>query len=763
MQMRNEQSSRPTDNSQLTSAKRPTEESPERDLMRRDVRRPRTSGVPDADINNPFPVIPPTVQNPVPRPSAFLAPSPVLLPHGGRPAQPLRRNHDNSFFSPFTVSTAHTFQPPPAFLSPPAPYAPYAPHAQPQFSWDNEDDAFRPRFTAGLNRIDRPFPAQQQRSSSGPFYSTFTAAPTGTPQPFREQNDDEDTFRPRFTAGLSRINRPFPTQQQMPGRSSSGSFYSSFAAAPTGTPQPSRAQTFGQNMNTPYAASNLPPGLDLSQLLAQAQQIHPVVASQVAEEGTLDMESESDPAHTDQGGTATRPYQDFGNDGPAPPALSTLPPPTRTNGRLPLFNRRSGDASALYPNTNLRHPSRNEGSAPVTNHEDRENIDPNTAQGRALHAERAVRSPFVPSRETVVPANTLMASNAPEPHNYNHRRGSNIFNDPGTRQLTVRPSFPPDQNSPTHNTINLRIASLERDERGAPLRFDTLRMRTDRRFGPELLFFCEVRGKRYRYDWNFVYWFSDPTLENPRHETGVVLKWDMKPEDFDRVSPNMSTSPHVKMENGDIIEIVQIQDPMLQRLPTTQIDVDALENAHLAYTAIRLRDAFTYRGVEAAYRHVRIHNQRLQDENNLLKKESEGLRKENEALRRERAELRGMPNSQLLCDEHSNGAGRTPTEIDHNAEMTDAPGNPEAPQQRHVSPAEITRTPSNASDMVASANPAQPAFTSVQAISNESTLLTDEHAANVESVKATPPDSDIDDGEITLSHNADSEPDKMIE
>lgn len=75
-------------------------------------------------------------------------------------------------------------------------------------------------------------------------------------------------------------------------------------------------------------------------------------------------------------------------------------------------------------------------------------------------------------------------------------------------------------------------------------------VRENQAFGPILADFCSQNNKRFRFDWNFVFFAPAPTPENPHSQSAHVLKWGMKPSYF------MDPSSPV-MKDGDVINLIE--------------------------------------------------------------------------------------------------------------------------------------------------------------------------------------------------------------
>jgi hypothetical protein len=101
--------------------------------------------------------------------------------------------------------------------------------------------------------------------------------------------------------------------------------------------------------------------------------------------------------------------------------------------------------------------------------------------------------------------------------------------------------------------ITLKIKGLEDGTINQNEVLTTIVMRRSQKFGPILNAYCEERGKRYLFDWNFVYWYATPNIDDPTNFSGQTLGWKLTPKDFHPTEKE----PHRDIKDNDIIELVQ--------------------------------------------------------------------------------------------------------------------------------------------------------------------------------------------------------------
>ncbi|KAF2714627.1 hypothetical protein K504DRAFT_7030 [Pleomassaria siparia CBS 279.74] len=81
----------------------------------------------------------------------------------------------------------------------------------------------------------------------------------------------------------------------------------------------------------------------------------------------------------------------------------------------------------------------------------------------------------------------------------------------------------------------------------------SIMLRRSQKLGPLLNAHCEQHGKKFLVEWNFIYWYRAPTMENPHKTRGHSLRWDMTPNVFD----SNYQFPLRGMSNGDTLEVVE--------------------------------------------------------------------------------------------------------------------------------------------------------------------------------------------------------------
>lgn len=204
----------------------------------------------------------------------------------------------------------------------------------------------------------------------------------------------------------------------------------------------------------------------------------------------------------------------------------------------------------------------------------------------------------------------------------------NSRNDIPTTQETIRSSHPLTAH-PNDPVLNLRLVDISRDANSRPLTYTPFAIRMSQKFGPHLVAYCEARGKRFRYEWNFVFWFKNPTAHDPTNETGVVIHWNMTPAYF-LGSPIVAA----RMKDGDIIEVMESSNPAIAG--TDSLAFHPGEAAALANNMLNYKD-FRMNQLGRKYQELRAMTEGTRQEN-------EQLRKENTELKRQLAELKGTPN-----------------------------------------------------------------------------------------------------------------------
>ncbi|ORY05167.1 hypothetical protein BCR34DRAFT_604608 [Clohesyomyces aquaticus] len=68
-------------------------------------------------------------------------------------------------------------------------------------------------------------------------------------------------------------------------------------------------------------------------------------------------------------------------------------------------------------------------------------------------------------------------------------------------------------------------------------------------FGPHLMHYCRTFGQRLNIEWEFRYYWSSSTDEDPGNDAGQQIRWEYTPATFDDVDEGRA-----RMEDGAVIE-----------------------------------------------------------------------------------------------------------------------------------------------------------------------------------------------------------------
>jgi hypothetical protein len=191
-------------------------------------------------------------------------------------------------------------------------------------------------------------------------------------------------------------------------------------------------------------------------------------------------------------------------------------------------------------------------------------------------------------------------------------------------------------------------------------------MRRSQKFGPILNAYCEERGKRFLVDWNFVHWYTSPTIDDPSRLSGCALEWQSTPNDF---CPT-EKEPCRDMKDDDIIEVIEGRPEKLYRLENLKkyqsLKVDGEPDDMSAHTnhqdneggssvqpqsmndysrqelGLRRNEDYTIGRLQLAYDGMRHAYEKKRVEIAVVNQENERLRMENQALLHEMKRLRGQ-------------------------------------------------------------------------------------------------------------------------
>lgn len=223
--------------------------------------------------------------------------------------------------------------------------------------------------------------------------------------------------------------------------------------------------------------------------------------------------------------------------------------------------------------------------------------------------------------------------------------------------------------------ITLKIKGLEDSSTKQNDVLTTIVMRRSQKFGPILKAYCEERGKRYLFDWNFIHWYATPNIDDPTNLSGQALEWKMMPNDFHPTKKE----PHRDIKDNDIIELVQGKPErtyVIEAIKKNHRFNNDGDSQHMPIVTDRdtsYEDQANYQAIEYASNveefrpsdhNLLQENERLRNENqslNRLQLAYEGIRHayertrtENQILLREIEKLRGqtIPNEAGTFPEH---------------------------------------------------------------------------------------------------------------
>jgi hypothetical protein len=203
-------------------------------------------------------------------------------------------------------------------------------------------------------------------------------------------------------------------------------------------------------------------------------------------------------------------------------------------------------------------------------------------------------------------------------------------------------------------------------------------MRRSQKFGPVLNAYCEERGKRFLVDWNFVHWYTSPTIDDPARVSGCTLEWQTTPNDF---CPT-EKEPCRDMKDDHIIEIIEGRPEKLYKLENLKkyqlLEVDGEPDDMPVHTndqgneggssvqpqnmndcprqeiGLRRNEDHAIGRLQLAYDGIRHAYEKKRAEIVVVNQENEKLRMENQALLHEMKRLRG----QTALNEAGNLLGR---------------------------------------------------------------------------------------------------------
>ncbi|KAF2001497.1 hypothetical protein P154DRAFT_596029 [Amniculicola lignicola CBS 123094] len=72
---------------------------------------------------------------------------------------------------------------------------------------------------------------------------------------------------------------------------------------------------------------------------------------------------------------------------------------------------------------------------------------------------------------------------------------------------------------------------------------------------PELVVYCEIRGVRWRDDWEFIFWFPDPTDLNPKGLRGIKIGSEHTPDNIGRAITTTGSLLQAQMEDDHVLEV----------------------------------------------------------------------------------------------------------------------------------------------------------------------------------------------------------------
>lgn len=262
-------------------------------------------------------------------------------------------------------------------------------------------------------------------------------------------------------------------------------------------------------------------------------------------------------------------------------------------------NHSNGTPSGLQPDQRQTH-HRNEDT------EDREKIGSRRDRARTSLNVQTPHVTLNPRQQTISNTTTSMTLKAPTiimvpaiRHNNGAQAGNGAVDPVSTfiyvfcPSLTIlkpaiKPSHPPVPNPSDPQILTLLIRNLQN-----PPQYTQIQLSRSRKFGPCLVHYCEQHGQRFRFDWNFVYWFPDPIPSDPNHQKGITLHWEHRPCDFDD-----DQMPAAKMNHGAILELMTTADLKAQKSGAAVVD-EAESSAMLTHFS---RENWHLRNAMAQYR-----------------------------------------------------------------------------------------------------------------------------------------------------------------